>query len=161
MTTFAMKQSMTQCTLPLHNAWSRLLRGLDWLQSPALLAARLYVSWVFFASGLQSLRDWPGTVWLYENEFHVALLPPHVAAVAGTAGEILLPPLLALGLFGRFGAIGLFVVNAVALLSYMYALQPPAILMHVIWGILLAVLVLFGVGKWSVDGLMHRQRKQA
>ena len=53
------------------------------------------------------------------------------------------------------------VVNAVALLSYMYALQPPAILMHVIWGILLAVLVLFGVGKWSVDGLMHRQRKQA
>lgn len=138
--------------------WCALTRGLDSLQAPALLAARLYVAYVFFASGLQSLRDWGSTLWLYENEFRVALLPPHVAAVLGTAGEVLLPPLLALGLFGRFGALGLFVVNAVALLSYLHALQAPAILFHVIWGILLLVVALWGPGKWSVDhGWMKRR----
>ncbi|MGC9237978.1 MAG: hypothetical protein ACP5GF_14005, partial [Thiomonas sp.] len=51
----------------------------------------------------------------------------------------------------RFGALGMFVVNAVALLSYMDALQPPAILMHVIWGILIAVIALWGPGRWSID----------
>lgn len=138
--------------------WCALTRGLDSLQAPALLAARLYVAYVFFASGLQSLRDWGSTLWLYENEFRVAFLPPHVAAILGTAGEVLLPPLLALGLFGRFGALGLFVVNAVALLSYLHALQAPAILFHVIWGILLLVVALWGPGKWSVDhGWMHRR----
>ncbi|CUA94480.1 DoxX family protein [Thiomonas bhubaneswarensis] len=157
MTTLTAPQRL-RCTLPMRRAWGRIINLLDGLQAPALLAARLYVSYVFFNSGLQSLRDWSGTVWLYENEFHVALLPPHVAAVAGTAGELLLPPLLALGLFGRFGALGLFVVNAVALLSYMYALQPPAILMHVIWGILIAVAALWGPGKWSVDHLLSRRR---
>ncbi|OIQ68825.1 hypothetical protein GALL_495780 [mine drainage metagenome] len=143
---------------PVCRAWRLLMRILDWLQAPALLAARLYVSFVFFNSGLQSLRDWAGTVWLYENEFHVALLPPHVAAVAGTAGELLLPPLLALGLCGRFGALGLFMVNAVALLSYLYALQAPAILFHVIWGILILVVALWGPGKWSVDHWLQRRR---
>lgn len=106
------------------------------------------MAWVFFLSGLQSLRDWQATLWLYENCFHVALLPPDAAAVAGTAGEVLLPPLLALGLFGRFGALGLFVVNAVALLSYLHAL---AIMSHFIWGILLLMVALWGPGAWSLD----------
>lgn len=154
-------QSTTNKPNPIGRAWNLLNRGLDGLQSPALLAARLYVSYVFFNSGLQSLRDWAGTVWLYENEFHVALLPPHIAAVVGTAGELLLPPLVALGLFGRFGALGLFMVNAVALLSYMYALQPPAIMFHVIWGILILVAALWGPGKWSVDHWMQRRRHAA
>ena len=44
-------------------------------------------------------------------------MPPDVAAVAGTAGELALPVLLVLGLAGRFGAAGLSVVNAVAAIS--------------------------------------------
>ncbi|MGE5320399.1 MAG: DoxX family protein [Hyphomicrobiaceae bacterium] len=142
----------------LQKGWGGLVAGLEWLQAPALLAARLYVARVFFMSGLESLRSWDATLYLYESEFHVPLLPPHVAAVAGTAGEVLLPPLLALGLLGRFGALGLFVVNAVALLSYRYALQPPAIMFHYIWGILLLAVALWGPGKWSVDYLWRRFR---
>ncbi len=142
-----------------HRLWSGVERALDTLRDPALLVARLYVAYVFFASGLQSLRDWSGTVWLYENEFRVPLLPPHLAAVAGTAGEVLLPPLLALGLFGRFAALGLFVVNGVALLSYYYALQAPAILFHVIWGILALAAALWGPGRWAIDHwLMAKSR---
>ena len=138
--------------------WGLVETGLDGLRSPALLAARLYVSYVFFSSGLQSLRDWAGTVWLYQNEFHVALLPPHVAAVVGTAGELLLPPLVALGLLGRFSALGLFVVNLVALLSYMYALQVPAIMLHFIWGGLILMIALWGPGAWSVDAWRTARR---
>ncbi|OIQ85336.1 hypothetical protein GALL_328240 [mine drainage metagenome] len=138
--------------------WCRAERGLDALQAPALLAARLYVSAVFFNSGLQSLRDWAATVWLYENEFHVAPLPPHLAAVVGTAGELLLPPLVAFGLFGRFGALGLFIVNGVALLSYLYALQAPAILFHVIWGGLMLLVALWGPGRWSIDAWRAARR---
>ena len=74
---------------------------------------------------------------------------------------LLLPPLVALGLFGRFSALGLFVVNAVALLSYMYALQPPAIMFHIIWGILILVAALWGPGTWSVDHWMQRRRGAA
>ena len=132
--------------------WRRFEYVLDALRSPALLAARLYVSYVFFNSGLQSLRDWAATIWLYQNEFHVAPMPPYFAAVLGTAGELLLPPLVAFGLFGRFGALGLFVVNLVALLSYLYALQAPAIMFHFIWGGLMLVIALWGPGAWSVDG---------
>jgi putative oxidoreductase len=141
----------------LRHGWCALEAMLEWLQAPALLAARFYVAYVFFASGLESLRSWDATLYLYESEFHVPLLPPHVAAVIGTAGEVLLPPLLLLGLFGRFGALGLFVVNAVALLSYMYALQPPAIMLHYLWGILLIVLALWGPGRWSVDHMRARR----
>ena len=140
----------------LRRGWSGLEALLEWLQAPALLAARLYVAYVFFMSGLESLRSRDATLYLYESEFHVPVLPPHIAAVMGTAGEVLLPPLLLLGLFGRFGALGLFVVNAVALLSYLYALQPPAIMFHVIWGILLSVVALWGPGKWSIDHLRNR-----
>jgi putative oxidoreductase len=138
--------------------WGMAESVLDWLRAPALLAARLYVSYVFFNSGLQSLRDWAGTVWLYQNEFHVAVLPPHIAAVVGTAGELLLPPLVALGLLGRFSALGLFVVNLVALLSYMYALQVPAIMFHFIWGGLILMIALWGPGAWSVDAWRAARR---
>ena len=138
--------------------WGMVEAVLDWLRAPALLAARLYVSYVFFNSGLQSLRSWQGTVWLYQNQFHVALLPPLVAAVVGTAGELLLPPLVAFGLLGRFAALGLFVVNLVALLSYLYALQVPAIMFHFIWGGLMLMIALWGPGRWSVDALRLRRR---
>ncbi|MDA8095617.1 MAG: DoxX family protein [Betaproteobacteria bacterium] len=147
----------------LARAWASLTRALEWLQSPALLAARLYVADVFFASGLESLRSWDATLWLYQNMFQVPLLPPDVAAVAGTAGELLLPPLVAFGVFGRFGALGLFVVNAVAFLSYRHTLPvpslTPAALFHAIWGILIALVVLWGPGRWSVDGWRSTRRR--
>ena len=149
--------------------WALLGRVLEWLQSPALLAARFYVAWVFFVSGLQSLRDWPSTLWLYANCFQVPLLPPAAAAVAGTAGEIVLPPLLALGLCGRFGALGLLVVNAVALLSYLHTLHvsvfalgahlTPALMFHFIWGLLALAVALWGPGRWSVDAWRARRQR--
>ena len=59
--------------------------------------------------------------------------------------------LLVLGLGGRIAALGLSVVNVVAVLS-LRGIPPAALQQHITWGVLLAALALFGVGRWSVDG---------
>jgi putative oxidoreductase len=134
----------------LARAWLRAVGWLEALQPLALLAARLYVARVFFLSGLTKIRDWDTTLALFSDEYHVPLLPPELAAYAGTAGELVLPVLLALGLAGRFSAMGLFVLNIVAALS-LVDIAEAALQQHVFWGSLLAGLILWGPGKWSVD----------
>jgi len=128
----------------------RLLSGLDALQSPAQLLARLYVAQVFFLSGLTKLRDWDTTLALFADEYHVPLLPPPLAALAGTTGELVLPVLLALGLGGRFAAAGLSVVNAVAVIS-LAEIAPAALQQHLLWGCLLLWLLLWGPGRLALD----------
>jgi len=132
------------------NAWALLTRVLDALQPLAALLARLYIAQVFFLSGLTKLRDWEVTVALFTDEYKVPLLPPAAAAFMGTAGELVLPVLLVLGLGGRFSALGLFVVNAVAVIS-LSEIAPAALQQHVFWGSLLAGLAIYGLGPWSLD----------
>lgn len=129
------------------------LRLLEGLQSPAQLLARLYVAQVFLLAGLTKIRDWETTLLLFEDEYQVPLLSPAVAALAGTAGELVLPVLLALGLGGRFAALGLSVVNLVAVAS-VPEMPPAALQQHVFWGSLLAFLALWGAGAWSIDRLI-------
>ena len=90
----------------------------EWGGSLLSLAIRLYVGWAFFKSGLTKIRDWDTTLFLFEDEYQVPVLPPELAAWMGTAGELILPLLLFVGLFSRPAALGLFVVNAMALISY-------------------------------------------
>ena len=133
--------------------WHLLASALERLQPLAQLAARVYVAKVFFLAGLTKLRDWETTVFLFTEEYHVPLLPPEVAAAAGTAGEIVLPVLLVLGLGGRFAALGLSVVNLMAVVS-LADIPEAALTQHLFWGSLLAALVLWGPGKWAADSLI-------
>lgn len=128
---------------------------LDKLQPLAALLARAYVADAFFRSGLTKLRDWDITLALFQGEYKVPLLPPNVAAVMGTGGELVLPVLLLLGLGGRFGALGLSVVNIVAVLS-LTEVAPAALQQHVTWGVLLAGLAVFGSGRWLLDRWLLR-----
>jgi putative oxidoreductase len=135
---------------------TRLPAPLDWvvshLQSLALLAARLYVAQVFFLSGLTKLRDWSSTLALFNDIYQVPLLPPVLAAYLGTAGELVLPVLLVLGLATRFAGAGLFVVNLMAVMSLMADdLTPAAQAQHTLWGVLAVAIALWGAGRWSVD----------
>lgn len=127
------------------------ITALEGLQPLALLLARLYVARVFFTAGLTKIQSWETTIALFENEYQVPLLSPAVAAAMGTAGELVLPVLLVLGLGGRFAALGLSVVNVVAVLS-LPELAEAAAQQHLFWGCLLAALVLWGPGRWSADG---------
>lgn len=128
-----------------------------WLQPVALLALRLYLARVFFLSGLTKIQDWDTTVFLFTEEYHVPLLSPAVAAALGTAGELLLPPLLVLGLAGRFAALGLFVLNIMAVVSYWHALEGSALEFHLQWGLMLLLLLATSPGKLALDGLIKRR----
>lgn len=142
--------ALTSLVALINPAWRHLVRALQALQPLALLAARLYVAQAFFLAGLTKIRDWDTTLSLFENEYAVPLLPAPVAAVMGTAGELVLPVLLVLGLAGRFSALGLTVINAVAVVSLM-EVAPAAAQQHLLWGSLLAMVALWGPGRWALD----------
>lgn len=126
-------------------------------QALALLGARLYVAQVFWLSGLTKIRDWGTTLALFQDEYHVPLLPPELAAYLGTGGELALPVLLVLGLGGRFAALGLSVMNVMAVLS-LEEIAPAALAGHQLWGVLLMALALWGPGRWSLDAWMAGRR---
>jgi putative oxidoreductase len=126
------------------------------------LAARLYVSSQFLLSAYIKVTMWPSTLSLFENEYHVPYLTPQNAAVAGTVGELLVPSLLVLGFLSRLSALGLFVVNALAVIAYrpvLLAVGAEGALGHrILWGTLLMFLILYGPGKLSLDHLLLRPR---
>jgi putative oxidoreductase len=133
--------------------WCKLETGLQSLKNPALLMARLYVGWAFFASGLTKIDNWETTVALFTDEYKIPLLTdfsPTLAAVLGTGGELILPVLLVVGLLGRFAALGLFVMNIVAVIS-LSDIAPAALQQHQFWGSLLAGLAIWGVGAWALE----------
>lgn len=123
------------------------------------LAIRVHIAHVFFTSGLTKVRNWDGTRTLFSDDYRVPLIPTDVAAVLATAGELALPVLLAFGLFARFGAAGLFVVNAVALYAYWHVLSElePALYQHYVWGAALLVPLLDGPGRLSLDAWFVRR----
>ena len=139
--------TLIQTAIPL---WLLISNALARLQAPAALLARLYVAKIFFWSGLTKIRDWDTTVGLFTDEYHVPLLSPEVAAFMGTAGELVLPVLLVAGLAGRFSALGLSVMNVVAVIS-LAEIAPAAFQQHVFWGALLAGIAIYGPGAWSAD----------
>ena len=124
-----------------------------------LLLLRLWLANVFFRSGLTKLDDWDTTLLLFSEEYHVPLLPPAVAAVMGTFGETVFSSLLLAGLFGRFAAAGLFVVNLMAVISYP-GLTDITRQYHYYWGMMLLVLFACGPGGLSLDRLWQRWRQR-
>ena len=124
------------------------------------LGIRLYVASVFLRSGWLKISAWDNTLALFDNIYQVPLLPPHLAAVMGTAGELGLPVLLVLGLAGRFGAAGLSVVNLVAAISFP-DISDLGLQDHLLWGLLLLVTVMHGPGRLSLDHWLRRRAEAA
>src|SRR6185312_15242026 len=60
--------------------WSRLTAQLAVLTPLALLLFRLFVAIAFWRAGVVKWADPTGTAYLFENEYHVPLLAPAVAA---------------------------------------------------------------------------------
>lgn len=124
------------------------------------LGLRIYVGKVFFMSGLVKIRDWDSTLALFSDEYHVPVLPPPLAAVLGTFGELVFPIFLFLGLGTRFAALGLTFVNVMAVVSYWHVLSTlePALAQHFFWGTLLLVTLFHGPGRISLDHLLGSKR---
>jgi len=140
----------------LQQLYSQLVGLLDRIAPLGDLVIRLWVARVFFMSGLAKIQNWEGTLYLFQNEYKVPVLPPLFAAYSGTATELVFPVLLALGLGTRLTATVLFVFNIIAVISYA-DLGEVGLKDHQYWGLLLLVPLLHGPGKLSLDYLLGKR----
>lgn len=130
---------------------------LDPLLPALLLLLRLHVAWQFLKSGWLKLLDWDTTLFLFEEEYRVPVLSPAVAAMLGTAGEVVFPALLMVGLLSRYAAVGLLAVNVTAVVAYAHVMGEgfeAALGQHYLWGLALVVVAIVGPGRWSLDATM-------
>jgi putative oxidoreductase len=124
-------------------------------ESLLLLVARFGIAGVFFLSGrtkvdgLLTVSD--SAYYLFENEYTLPLLSPHIAAHAATYAEHLFPILLVGGLFTRFAALALFGMTLV-IQVFVY---PDAWTTHLSWTAILLLLIAKGGGSWSLDKLLR------
>ena len=125
------------------------------------LGLRLFLANVFFKSGLTKIQSWDSTLYLFSDVYQVPLLPPEFAAYLATSAELGLSVLLVLGLFGRFAAAGLFILNLVAVISYYTGLSEAGLNQHLYWGLLLGVLLLISRGAWSVDAWLEKKLQKS
>jgi putative oxidoreductase len=136
----------------------------SWLGPVTLLFMRIWVALAFWRAGLVKIADPMGTQFLFENFYHVPLLPPAIAAVLATWIELIVPWFLGLGLMGRLFALFLFVYNIIAFSSFP-ALWPhgfwhgllgtTAFADHKIWGLMLMAVIAWGPGQLSLDALIE------
>ncbi|PCI97688.1 MAG: hypothetical protein COB14_08635 [Alphaproteobacteria bacterium] len=144
------------CTL-----YSRLIRLSNKTLSPLLdLGIRLFMAKIFFTSGKLRLNDylngqWDNQITAFTDYHPIPGIPADIAAIAGTAGEIVLPILLAFGLFTRFGAAGLLTMTLSIqfLVPAEYEIANPD---HYMWMLLLAVPLLKGGGVLSADFALRK-----
>jgi len=96
-----------------------------WLGPLAEVAARFWLGLIFFRSGLLRVESWSSQEFLFGSIHPVPGLPALPAAVITTAGELVLPVLLWLGLGQRLAALGLFAMTAV--IQFVVAQTPEGI----------------------------------
>ncbi|MDQ7075537.1 MAG: DoxX family protein [Gammaproteobacteria bacterium] len=132
------------------------------LLSPLLdFGLRFWVAYAFFLSGLTKIQSWSTTVMLFEYEYAVPLLSPVTAAWTGAATELILPIFLLLGFLARPVALALFIFNAIAVYSYGSFLfgedGGAGLQQHILWGVMLLVIFVHGLGKLSLDALVAKR----
>lgn len=125
------------------------------------ITIRVTMAQIFLASGWKKFENflngnWELTVGQFTNAHTVPGIDPNLLAVAGTAGEVLLPGLLIAGLFTRFSAAGLIVMTLVIefLAVSDFGFGEPERLSnpdHYFWMLLLAVPFIKGASILSVD----------
>lgn len=143
------------------NYYARFCTLLDRLPgSILLLVARFGVAAVFFMSGRTKvdgiLHITDSTYSLFETDYKIPLIPPHIAAHLAAYQEHLFPILLVLGLFNRVAALGLLGMTTV-IEVFVY---PDAWPTHLSWAGLLLPIIFRGGGKFSLDYLFGLDPKR-
>lgn len=122
-----------------------------------LLVARLGIAAIFFLSGRTKVTGFlditDSAYYLFETDYKLPLIPPHIAAHLATYSEHLFPVLLVLGLGTRFAALALLGMTTV-IEVFVY---PDAWPTHLSWAGLLLPLIAQGGGKLSLDHLIGRR----
>ncbi len=121
------------------------------------LVARAATFSVFFRAGTQKLADWNSTLLLFQNEYHVPVLPPQVAAYVAASMELGGSILILVGLATRLSVLALLGMVLV-IQTFIY---PEAWPDHIQWLAFMFLLLARGPGKLSIDALLeswHRRR---
>jgi putative oxidoreductase len=126
----------------------------------ALLFLRLPVALTFWYSGRTKVEGWnifalqPSQPYLFEHQFGMPfpVLSAHVTAIA----EHVLPVLVIVGLFTRFGALGMLIMTGVIQLFVFPDAWWNA---HMWWAVVLFAVIALGPGPISLDHLIARWAK--
>jgi putative oxidoreductase len=125
--------------------------------APVALALRVFPALVFWFSARTKVEGFSikDSTWvLFEFEYALPVIPPHVAAVMATVAEHVLPILLILGICSRLSALGLLGMTLV-IQVFVY---PGAWATHGLWAAPLLAVVARGPGAWSLDHLLGLDR---
>ncbi|BCO26506.1 hypothetical protein MIZ03_1389 [Rhodoferax lithotrophicus] len=134
------------------------------------LLARFSIAAVFWKSGQTKIQGfavdlvngeftlgWPrlsdSVVGLFQDEYHLPLIPPEIAATLAATAEHLFPLLLLFGLATRLSALALLGMT----LTIQLFVYPDAYPTHGTWAAVLLYLMVHGPGRLSVDEWVARR----
>jgi len=123
------------------------------LQHLIPLLLRCWIAVIFFKSGLTKISNWDQTLFLFEYEYQVPLLSSNIAALLGTAAEIICPILIILGVFTRLTILPLFIMTAIIELFIISHSD------HLYWLVMMLSVISFGAGKISLDSQIAKSKK--
>lgn len=144
-------------TCKISNLLTEILNGCAAIMA---LAIRLYLFKIFFWNGMLKLTSWASTTALFEHQYTVKWVTPYTAAALSTAAEIIFPVLMLLGIGARFPSLGLLIFHILNIVFYPQLLKPEyacALKDHVLWGILIGVIALYGHGILSLDYWLQKK----
>ena len=159
---------MAHALVRLSQPFARLTTGLFglWPQSLTMLVLRLTLAAPFWTSGLTKWDGWLhlsfGATALFTDEYKIhafgAEYPfpwPQQMAWASAIAEIVLPALLALGLFTRYAAAGIVVMTAIIQLTYPDGWRN----FHLPWAAMGLTILTFGGGRIALDWVLGLDRE--
>lgn len=128
----------------------------------AFLILRIFIAYEFFEAGLMK---WQGDNWFAQIQaqffWPFSALSADVNWYLAMAAELVVPVMLLLGLFVRFGALSLLVVTVVAWAAVHagngYNVCSNGYKMPLIYIVMLLPLLLQGGGSWSVDSVLKKR----
>jgi putative oxidoreductase len=122
------------------------------------LVLRLGLAGIFWSSGRTKVEGLltvsENTYFLFEEEYRLPLLSPHLAAQLGTYAEHLFPILLVIGLATRLSALALF---GMTLVIQMFVYPDALVATHLGWFAMALAVATGGPGKISLDHLLFRK----
>lgn len=131
-----------------------IIRWLErWPMPIAEIFLRIGPALVFWRSGRQKLSSWDTTVFLFQEEYSVPVLPPELAAYIATGVEHAAPVMLVLGLGTRLGA-GAMLGMTLVIQAFVYPNSYPD---HLLWAGPLLYLAMRGPGVLSIDHLIRKR----
>jgi putative oxidoreductase len=118
------------------------------------LVARVATFSVFIRSGTQKLSDWNSTLMLFQNEYHVPILAPTVAAYVAASLELGGSVLILIGFLTRGSVVALLGMILV-IQVFIYPMAWPD---HIQWLAFMFILLARGPGRLSLDAVIWGRR---